>query len=487
VLFVEQLRRALARARTDQERRDLLAMLTPDERVKLKHTWAYWARPKQLEPEALSTGERTTWLLMAGRGFGKSYTGSNWIIEKVMQGYKRIALVAETAADARDVMVEGPSGILAVAPPWCRPKYEPSKRRITWPNGAVATTFAAEKYEALRGPNHDCAWVDELAKYRYDVETYDQLQFTLRLDGPEDEHGDRRPPLTLITTTPRPTALIRDLVEEAKDPAGDVVLTTGSTYENRGNLASKFLKAIEKKYAGTRLGRQELHAEVLMEVDGALWTVDTLNKARLSVPELDPDEIEEHGWHEALMDALGITHTVVAVDPAVSSNENSDETGILVCGKTKQGQGIVLDDLSGVYTASEWARKAVDAYEAWGADHIVAEVNNGGDLVESNIRTQKTSTGRHVKVEQVRATRGKALRAEPVAALYEQHRVSHLVRKTSPDPGAPEILAVLEAQMTEWSPKHSKDSPDRLDAVVYGITDLRITGTPDLTVAGGMI
>lgn len=458
--LVEDLKRALAKARTLQERRALLELLSPEERLRLKYTHRFWARPKQIE---VLESRHTTILVRAGRGWGKGFCASGWVVEKAIEGYRHIALLAETAADARDVMVEGPSGILAVSPPWFRPVYEPSKRRLTWPNGAVATTYAAESYEALRGPNHDLAWVDELAKFRYQEEAYDQLQFTLRLAGPVGADGRRRPPLTLITTTPRPTELIRTLSE---DPTVHVV--TGSTYENRANLAPTFLEAIERRYAGTRLGRQELHAEILEDVEGALWTWEMLRRARLTPPDLDAGLVERAGWHEALLDALGITTVVVAVDPAVSTSATSDETGIVVVGKAGHS-AIVLDDQSGTYTPGEWARKVADLHKAWRADRVVAEVNQGGDLVESNIRSART---RPVKVVKVRATRGKALRAEPVVGLYEAGRVAHLARGLSPAPGAAEVLAELEHQLTSWSPASAAKSPDRLDALVYALTDL---------------
>lgn len=276
------------------EQQRILASLGPKEAETLKHEWRFWARPKQLPPE---DDQWQFWMVLAGRGFGKTRLGAQWIIEQAEKhGARRIALVAETAADARDVMVEGDSGILACSPPWFMPRYEPSKRRLTWPNGARATTYSADVPGQLRGPQHDCAWADELAKWRYD-DAWDQLSFGLRLG---------KNPRAVITTTPRPTKLVKTLV---KDPLCRV--TRGSTTENRSNLAPQFLNAILKKYNGTRLGRQELEAEILDDAPGALWNRENLDRDRVSsAPEL--------------------TRIVVAIDPSVSSDSEEAETGIVV-------------------------------------------------------------------------------------------------------------------------------------------------------------
>jgi phage terminase large subunit-like protein len=455
--FVADLRRLLASLSTDDERRGVLQELDDDLQAKLAADWRYFARPSQLEAVRPPEGKSVV-LALAGRGWGKTYTGANWVTEKVRyHGYRRVALVAETAADARDVMVEGESGILALSPPDFRPVYEPSKRRVTWPNGAVATTYAAESYDQLRGPNHDLAWVDELAKYRYDEEAWDQLAMTMRLPG--------RTPLTLVTTTPRPTKLVRELVA---DP--DVHVIRGSTYDNAANLSGAFLARIEKRYAGTRLGRQELHAEVLDDVEGALWTWDQVREARLPMSSLtlDPSVREERGWRHAVLQALGVWRVVVAVDPAVSSNEGSDETGIVVVGVTRDlERAFVLDDRSGQYTANEWATVTKAAYDEWAADLVVAERNQGGDLVKSNLRT----VDRTMNVSTVWAKRGKALRAEPVAGLYEQGRVRHLAAPRANHDSGTEVLSTLEDQMTSWVPGIGP-SPDRVDALVYGLTEL---------------
>lgn len=363
---------------------------------------------------------------MAGRGFGKTRTGAEWARACIESGrYGRVALVAPTAADARDVMVEGESGVLAVCPPENKPLYEPSKRRITWKSGAIATVYSADEPDRLRGPQHDAAWGDELAAWRY-PETYDMLMFGLRLGND---------PKAVFTTTPRPVRLVRDLLLDT-----DCTVTRGSTYDNRSNLAPAFYKQIVKKYEGTRLGRQELYAEVLDDVEGALWTRSMI-KAAATLPDM--------------------TRVIVAVDPAVTSGEDSDETGIVVAGVGVDGSGYVLADRSCRLSPDGWAKRAVQAYIDFGADRIVAEVNNGGDMVESVLRT----VDRSVPFTKVHASRGKRTRAEPVAALYEQGRVTHAA--AFPD---------LEDQLCGWTPE-SGESPDRLDALVWALTELMLTGT----------
>lgn len=390
----------------------------------LKTDWRIVGRPNQQPPE----GAWGTWLLLAGRGFGKTRTGAEWVRSQIAQGRSRIALVAPTAADARDVVVEGESGLLAV----CRragqePLYEPSKRRITWPSGAMATTYSADEPDRLRGPQHDAAWCDELAAWRY-PEAWDMLRFGLRL-------GDD--PRTVVTTTPKPVAILRDLMA-----ASDTVTTRGSTYDNAANLSPGFVAAIRQRYEGTRLGRQELNAELLDDVPGALWTRATLEDARVRRA---PD----------------LRRIVVAVDPAVTSSDESDETGIVVAGVADDGKAYVIEDLSLRASPDRWARVAVNAYRRHQADRIVAEANNGGDLVETVIRTVDPD----VAYRAVRASRGKIARAEPVAALYEQGRVHHVG-----------VLDHLEDQMSTYTGDGSGKSPDRLDALVWALTDLVIAG-----------
>jgi predicted phage terminase large subunit-like protein len=395
----------------------------------LENSWPAVARPNQLRPPG---DWWQIWLLLAGRGFGKTRTLAEWVCDQAASGQaSRIALVAATAADARDVLVEGESGILAVAPPWCRPIYEPSKRRLTWPNGVIATTFSAEEPDRLRGPQHDAAVCDELASWSH-PETWDMLQFGLRLG---------RKPRCLIATTPRPTKLLRELLARE---GHDVVVTRGSSYDNKANLAPAFFAQIVKKYEGTRLGRQELNAELLEDTPGALWSQGLIDGTRISAaPEL--------------------TRIVVAVDPAATSGEDADETGVVVVGQDKDGQGYVLADCSGRYTPIEWARIAISAYRTHHADRIVAERNNGGDMVEATLRM----VDQNVPVTTVWASRGKVTRAEPISALYEQGRMHHV--GTFPQ---------LEDQMTNFTSDFDREaagySPDRLDAMVWAATELLV-------------
>lgn len=350
----------------------------------------------------------------------------------VADGARRIALIAETAADARDVLVEGQSGILAVSPDDERPNYEPSKRRLTWPNGAVATLYNGTEPDQLRGPEHDAALVDELAKYRYAQDTWDNLQFGLRLGS----H-----PRVMVTTTPRPLPIIRSI---AKDPAS--VVTKGSTFDNAANLPDRFLDTIRERYEGTRLGRQELYAEILDDVPGALWTAAMLSP---------------------VTEAGDMQRIVVAVDPsgAAGDGEQADSIGIVVVGKRADGRFVVIEDATCDMGPAGWGRRAVERYHAHKADRIVAERNFGGAMVESVIKT----ADRNVPIRLVTASRGKAVRAEPIAALYEQGRVDHL-------PG----LEELEHQMLHMtlSGYVGDGSPDRVDALVWGLSDLAFVDRP---------
>lgn len=341
----------------------------------------------------------------------------------------RLALIAETAADARDVMVEGDSGILGVHPPDFKPLYEPSKRRLTWPNGATATLFNATEPDQLRGPQFDAAWCDELAKWAYARETWDMLQFGLRL-------GDR--PRQLVTTTPRPIPVLKEIMA-----APTTVITRGSTRDNAGNLAPAFMTSIMDRYAGTRLGRQELEAEVLDDVPGALWSREMFDGHRVAV-------------------APAMQRIVVAVDPSgTRGGDGADMVGIVVAGKGADGRCYVIADRTCSLPPAGWARRAVDAYHEFGADRIVAERNFGGDMVRHVI----ASADPKAAYREVTASRGKFVRAEPIAALYEQGKVSHV--------GA---LSALEDQMCQMTPAgyEGGGSPDRLDAAVWALTELML-------------
>ena len=396
----------------------------PREREDLVGAWEAWARPNQLPPQ----GDWRVWLLLAGRGFGKTRSGAEFVRARVEAGSAaRVALVGPTAADVRDVMIEGESGLLAVARADFRPRYEPSKRRLTWPNGAMALAFSADEPERLRGPQHDLAWCDELASWRY-AAAWDNLLLGLRLGAD---------PRAVVTTTPKPVKLVREMLASP-----GTVVTRGSTFDNALNLAPSFLESVVHRYRGTRLGRQELEAELLDDLPGALWSRDTIEAARVNAA---PD----------------LARIVVAVDPAVSSGEGADETGIVVAGLAHDGEVYVLDDLSGRMSPRAWALKAIAAYRKFAADRIVAEVNNGGDMVEATLRSVQGDA----PFRAVRASRGKAVRAEPVAALYEQGRVHHV--------GG---FAALEDQLcgftADFDRAASGTSPDRLDALVWAATDL---------------
>lgn len=411
---------------TAEERRGVLATLTEDEAKEALVNWRFWARPDQQAPE----GKWSGWLILAGRGYGKTRVGAETISGWVRQGrYRRIALVGETAADARQVMIEGESGILNVGPKSERPEYYPSKRELHWSNGAIATTYNGLEPDQLRGPQHDLIWFDELAKFRYAQEAFDQAMFGLRL-------GDD--PRWLATTTPRPIPLIRSILKMT-----GVVVTRGRTSDNLANLAPTFQANVIERYAGTRLGRQELDAEILDDAPGALWSRRGLDDYRVAKAPL-------------------LKRVVVGVDPAVTSGEKSNESGIVCCALGEDGHGYVLDDDSGVYPPEEMARRVVAMYRRHGADKVVVEVNQGGDLVRSVLR----SVAANLPIAEVWARRGKYVRAEPVSALYEQGRVHHVG-----------TLATLEDQMTTFTADRSEmedrgSSPDRVDALVWAMTNL---------------
>jgi len=402
--------------------RKILATATDVELAAASWLWEFEARADQLAP----AGDWAVWLILAGRGWGKTRSGAGYIIQRAERNPKaRIALVGRTAADVRDVMLEGESGIMAKSPPWFRPVYEPSKRRLTWPNGAMATTYSSDKPDQLRGPQHTDAWADELAAWRY-PDAWDQLQFGLRLGSA---------PRAIVTTTPRPTPIVRELLNDRS-----TAITRGRTLDNKQNLSERFIARMLSRYEGTRLGRQELDGEVLDDNPGALWRRSDIDAARVTaVPDL--------------------VRVVVGVDPAVSANEGSAETGIIVAGLGRDGHAYVLADCSLSETPEKWARAVCAAYSVHRADLIVGEVNNGGDLVEANIRT----VDRSVPFRAVRASRGKAVRAEPISALYEQGRVHHVG-----------VLAELEDQLTDWDPAAGGASPDRLDALVWALTELDV-------------
>jgi phage terminase large subunit-like protein len=417
----------------DPERRAALAALRPETALALLHDWRFRARDAQLAPE----GPWRTWMVMAGRGFGKTRCGAEWILERVEAGARRIHLVGATAADVRDTMIEGESGILNVAPPRLRPVYIHSKRLLRWPQtGARALCFSSEKPRQLRGPQCDTAWADETAAWEK-PDTWDQLLFGLRL-GTD--------PRVCVTTTPRPTKLIKKILREPT-----TAVTRGSTYENAANLATGFLDDILRQFEGTRLGRQELEAELLEDTPGALWRLG----------QIEADRVDE---------APELARIAVAVDPSATNTETSAETGIVAGGVDARGHGYILRDASGKYTPGEWGAAAVLLHDALDADCIVVETNQGGDMAvhvlttaaEKLFREKKRKTP-HITVRRVHASRGKRARAEAPAALSEQHRVHHVG-----------CHAKLEDQLCTWDASDGSPSPDRLDAFVWLVTHLML-------------
>ena len=400
------------------------------EASKLKHAWPLHARDSQLPPEE----DWDTWLILAGRGFGKTRAGAEWVRAQVQDGHAhRIALVARTLPEAQSIMIEGESGLLNICPPSNKPTYEPSKRKLTWPSGAFALAFSSHEPDQLRGPQFDAAWCDELASWEYPNQTWDNLNFALRL-------GQR--PRSVITTTPKPIELVRSLPNKP-----GVYVTRGSTYENQDNLAPSFFKGITDQYDGTRIGRQEIYAELMDEDEDALWKREWIEKARIS-------------------SAPPMSRIVVAVDPAMSTKPTSSETGIVVVGAdARLKQAFVLADESGRLTPNSWALRAIHLYEKFNAHRIVVEDNAGGQMAESTIQN---AVDRTISIKTLHARRGKYIRAEPIASLYEQGRVHHVGR-----------FPELEDQMCTWTadlgPSHS---PDRADALVHAITDLILDRNP---------
>lgn len=409
----------------ESERLAILNSLTATQTDELLYDWRFWARPEQIAPN----GDWRTWLALAGRGWGKTEAGAQWVRERVANGARCIALVAETSKDLEEVMA---ARIIAVHPPHEAPSARFRPLRMTWPNGAVAYGYNGTEPDQLRGPEFDTAWIDELAKYSKARETWDMLQFTMRsgLD-----------PRVLVTTTPRPIPVIKEIIG---DPT--TVISRGSTFDNAANLAPSFIANIRRAYEGTRLGRQELNAEILDDVPGALWTRDRIKVG--SPPEL--------------------ARIAVAVDPSGNNGDpesGSDSIGIVVVGKGHDGMFYVLEDATCRLGPAGWGRRAVDRYAAHKADVIVAEANFGGAMVEAVIRT----ADRNANVKLVSASRGKSVRAEPISALYEQGRVWHA-----------RGLDALEDQMMQMTPTGfvGEGSPDRVDALVWALTELALNETP---------
>ena len=409
------------------EVKKFVASMDDLEALMFEYDWEYRRRPMQIAP----AGDWDTWVLQGGRGVGKTRPGSEQIIawaKELGQDYGggHIALIAKDPADARDVMIEGDSGIMPCSPPYFRPRYEPSKRRLTWPNGVMAHVYSGEVPDDLRGPQHHKGWVDEFCKMKYPLEVWDMYTFGLRLG----EH-----PQTVLTTTPRPIQVFMDILKEP-----GTVVTKGKTDDNYANLSPKFIERVYKKYKGTRLGRQELDAELLMDAPGALWNLKQLDALRVRT-------------------APPLIRIVVAIDPSGSDKDSAAECGIVIAGVDAKAHGYVIGDKTDHMTPATWGGVAVEEYENHKADRIVGEQNFGGQMVDYVVRSEAQLRNKSVAYKAVTASRGKLLRAEPVSALYEQGRGHHV--------GA---YPALEDEMCTWQP--GMKSPNRLDALVWAFTEL---------------
>lgn len=470
----------------------LVRAIGPANVNRLVQSWRAVARPEQLPP----AGDWSVWFIQAGRFWGKTRTGAEWTnqlarraAQWIRDGIIRpeeaeIHLVGATAADVRDVMVRGPAGIMRCSTRDFQPVYKPSSRRIDWPGGAFALLFSGQEPERLRGPQGIGCWADELPAWQYPEDTWDNLQFGLRLG---------RNPQTVVTTTPRPIKLVKDLLKER-----GTVVTRGRSSDNAKNVSAQAIARLYDKYGGTRLGRQELDGDLLDDNPGALWKLGDIERLRIRMPPNFPvpanqrealwqdrdadtppaaaiirDIRRRAAWAKLVLHAHGIQieRVVIACDPSGSNNQNSDECGIVVgaaaicnCRGTPERHGFVLDDLTGVYSPSEWGAVLVAAYNAFTADRIVAETNYGGALVEANLRG--ADGGANLPYSGVHVRKGKALRAEPVSGLTEQGKEHHVG-----------CFAKLEDELTQWDPLDpTARSPNRLDAKVYALTELIIEG-----------
>ena len=406
----------------------------------LKYNWKFWARPEQIAPE---DPEWDIWVLLAGRGFGKTRTGAEYIKDVMIATPNiRVGVIGQTIAAVRDVCLEGESGLLAVLPPeqWQSGggKYNRSLGQLKLKNGSMAFSFSGTDPEKLRGFQSHYLWMDELAAWQYEQATFDMALLGLRLG----QH-----PRIVITTTPKPSPTVVDLVNRSRSEPEKVRIVTGSTFDNAANLPDSQLAALRSRYEGTTMGRQELYAELILDDPNALWTRGLIDENR--VPEYS-------------VKVKDLNEVVVAIDPSMSAlGERDSETGIIVAGRGHDGHCYIMADATLMRPSPQtWALEAINQYKRWQANKIVAEVNQGYDLVENLLRTADDK----VPLKKVYATRGgKFLRAEPIAALYEQHRVHHVG-----------LFPQLEDQMTQWIP--GKASPDRLDAMVWAVTQLMLGG-----------
>ena len=421
--------------------KEALSHLTAKQIEELQYDWSFWARDKQLPPEG---DDWFIWFMNAGRSFGKTRAGAEWVRSEVKRGVRHIAIVGRTSAEAADVCLYGRSGILNVCHKDDKdhkgrlmgiPTYNKTTKKLKWANGAEAKLFSSEEPEAPRGSQFEIGWFDELGSWTYQQEMWDQLMFCMRLN-------DVGNPRIAVTTTPRSTKLIRDLIKRP-----DTVVVTGSSYENT-HMPESFFNDIKERYEGTRLGRQEIYAEILTENEGALWTMDMIEAAQITSSELPP-----------------LIRKVVAVDPAVSSNVESDNTGIVVAGICEQGKAYVLGDYTFKGSPETWANKVVSLYHEFECSRIVYESNQGKDLIPSLFKT----IDENLPLKGVHASTAKIARAEPVSALYEQGKVYHVRDAEAP-------LTELETQMTTYEPLGKHKSPDRYDAMVWALTELLLKG-----------
>lgn len=440
-------RRARLQALSPEKRREYVASLTKKERIALLYDWrGTWARDNQLEPE----GDWLDWLLLAGRGFGKTRTAAQWCVDQMvaMPG-SRGTIVAPTFTIGRDVCVEGESGILACAPPWLGAHFNRSLGELRTRTGCFVKVYSADAPDSLRGQQAHWMWAEELASWRKNWDAWDQAKFGLRL-----KWGGREG-RCVVSTTPKPVWILRKLLTSRTS-----VVTRGTTYQNLHNLSAAYRELISK-YAGTRLGRQELGGELLDDIAGALWNRAQVEACRVEMP---PLRLEKNERGEQV-EAFDLVRVVIGVDPATTSKRPeeggrpSDETGIIVAGRGANGRFYLLEDASGIYSPLQWADKVAELYEFWKADRVIAEVNQGGDMVETVLRAAKNA--RRLPIRKVHASKGKLARAEPLVTAYERGAVHHV--------GA---FPTLEDQLCTWVPGESDFSPDRLDAWVWAWTDL---------------
>lgn len=408
----------------DEKKKKILGQLKDSEAAEIQSDWFFTARREQLEPPDEGW---YVWLLMSGRGFGKTAAGANWLIEQHRsQDARSSAIIASTANDLRNYCLYGPSGVMQWAPEHFYPKHIESKNLLEWPNGTVTTLLTSEKPNRIRGGNFDRAWCDEIAHWNAIEKCWDNLQFALRLG---------KKVKACVTTTPRPIPRVKKFLESEGD---SVYVTRGATYDNVNNLSDVYINTVIKPYEGTSIGRQELYGEVLLEVEGSLWTRDMIESHR--VP-MEPE----------------LRRTVVSVDPAITNKEHSDYTGIVVAGIDDNKKAFVLGDHSLKTTPWKWAEKVCMLYYIHEADYVVAESNQGGEMVRHTIKNFDDN----VPVKLVHASKGKVARAEPISARYEQGKVWHV--GTFPE---------LEDEMALFVPGEMKESPNRVDALVWALTEL---------------